>query len=117
MAEILEIFHSYVGYLEKGTRKASKSMLKKFADFFQVSVDELIALQLQVVDTSKEVLPTDGVKSEQKMQELTDLLMKLNEEIRISLIHQFKDQAQQALYNLLTPYDVAYKKICKQGNA
>lgn len=74
LAEILGISHSYVGFLEKGTRKGSKEILKKYADFFQVSLDDLLELQSQVFDSSQiplssEKQPTDNIV------ELNDLII------------------------------------------
>lgn len=106
LAEILGISHSYVGFLEKGTRKGSEEVLKKYADFFQVSLDDLMELQSQIFDSSQIHILTDKSPTEE-IVELNSLLLKLNEEIRISLIEKFKEQVQQTLYNLLTPYDVS----------
>lgn len=104
LADLLGISHSYVGFIENGTRNASEKVLKKYADFFEVSYAELAELQLQIENPSQIVEPpllTD------EMMELNSLLMKLNEDFRSSIIEDFKEQIQQTLYNLLTPYDIA----------
>lgn len=105
LAEALGISHSYVGFLEKGTRKAKEHILKKYADFFRVSLDELIELQSQTMDPSQ--LQQSIFEPAETIGELNALLMKLNKEIQDSLVEQFKEQVQQTLYNLLTPYDIS----------
>ncbi|WP_409367936.1 helix-turn-helix domain-containing protein [Lysinibacillus sp. 38-6] len=104
LADLLGISHSYVGFIEKGSRNASEKVLKKYAEFFEVPYAELAELQLQIENPSQIVEPpllTD------EMMELNSLLMKLNEDFRSSIIEDFKEQIQQTLYNLLTPYDIA----------
>lgn len=70
-----------------------------------MSLDELLELQSQSVETSQLQLslfePTDTIG------ELNALLMKLNKDIQTSLVEKFKEQIQQTLYNLLTPYDIS----------
>jgi transcriptional regulator with XRE-family HTH domain len=107
LSEILGISHSYVGFLEKGTRKGSEEILKKYADFFRVPLEELLDLQSQLVDSSKIATLNQFHNNPENIEELNGLLLKLSEEIRNQLIQQFKEQIQKTLYNLLTPYDIS----------
>ena len=104
LADLLGISHSYVGFIENGSRIASEKVLKKYAEFFEVSYAELAELQLQLENPIQ--LETPLLLTEE-MMELNSLLMKLNENFRSSIIEDFKEQIQQALYNLLTPYNLA----------
>ena len=115
LADLLGISHSYVGFIENGTRIASEKVLKKYAEFFEVSYAELAELQLQLenpIQIETPLLLTDEII------ELNSLLMKLNADFRASIIEDFKEQIQQTLYNLLTPYDIAdiKKHITKVKN-
>lgn len=104
LADLLGISHSYVGFIENGSRIASEKILKKYAEFFEVSYAELAELQLQLENPIQ--LETPLLLTED-MMELNSLLMKLNEDFRSSIIENFKEQIQQTLYNLLTPYNLA----------
>jgi len=104
LADLLGISHSYVGFIENGSRIASEKVLKKYAEFFEVSYAELAELQLQLENPIQ--LETPLLLTED-MMELNSLLMKLNENFRSSIIEDFKEQIQQTLYNLLTPYNLA----------
>ncbi|MEK5329978.1 helix-turn-helix domain-containing protein [Lysinibacillus sp. FSL W8-0992] len=104
LADLLGISHSYVGFIEKGSRNASEKVLKKYADFFEVSYEELVELQLQIENPTQRENP---LPLTDEILELNSLLMKLNEEFRSSIIEDFKEQIQQTLYNLLTPYDIS----------
>lgn len=104
LADLLGISHSYVGFIENGSRNASEKVLKKYAEFFEVSYAELAELQLQLENPIQ--LETPLLLTEEIM-ELNSLLMKLNEDFRSSIIEDFKEHIQQTLYNLLTPYDIA----------
>ncbi|UED80860.1 helix-turn-helix domain-containing protein [Lysinibacillus sp. CD3-6] len=116
LADLLGISHSYVGFIENGSRNASEKILKKYADFFQVSYAELAELQLQLEYPTQIENP---LTLTDEMMELNSLLMKLNEDFRSSIIEDFKEQIQQTLYNLLTPYNIAdiKKYITKIKNA
>lgn len=107
LAEILNISHSYVGFLENGTRKGSEKVLGDYADFFGVSKDELMELQSQIFDSSQAQIPNNSQQPTEKIVELNELLMKLNKELQVSLVEKFKEQVQQTLYDHLTPYDIS----------
>lgn len=107
LADLLGISHSYVGFLEKGSRQASEKILEKYATFFDVSFSELVELQLQKENPTKIASQETHPLLSSDIIELNSLLMKLNEDIRFSIIEDFKEHIQQTLYNLLTPYDIA----------
>nr|CAI29291.1 putative XRE-family like protein [Lysinibacillus sphaericus] len=119
LADLLGISHSYVGFIEKGTRKASEKVLQKYADFFDVSFAELVELQLQTIPTIHSPSSETPPPLTNEIIELNNLLLKLNEDIRCTMIEDFKEQIQQTLYHLLTPYELSdiKRSITKIKNA
>jgi transcriptional regulator with XRE-family HTH domain len=57
LAEMLDLSQAYIAFLEKGIRQGSTETLKKYAEYFNVSFDELINLQQ---DNSLKVDQTEG---------------------------------------------------------
>jgi transcriptional regulator with XRE-family HTH domain len=105
LAEMLDISQAYIAFLEQGIRQGSTETLKKYADYFNVSLEELIHLQqdnsLRVEQPSNSAIQQEYP---QDIQELITALLKFEESSRKELINDFTSNVKQKLQNLLTPY-------------
>jgi transcriptional regulator with XRE-family HTH domain len=107
LAEMLDHSQAYIAFLEKGIRQGSTETLKKYAEYFNVSFEELINLQQ---DNSLKVDQTEGTSLQKEfpedIQELIAALLKFEQTSRKELIEEFTSNVKQKLHNLLTPYSL-----------
>jgi transcriptional regulator with XRE-family HTH domain len=109
LSEMLGLSHAYIAFLEKGTRKGSNETLKKYAEYFNVSLEELVRLQQEhtITINTSENLTHVAASLPEDIQELVTALLKVDSSSRVDLIRDFVENLKQKLHSLLSPYLLA----------
>ncbi|WP_160909763.1 helix-turn-helix domain-containing protein [Pontibacillus yanchengensis] len=112
LASIMGLSKSYVGCLERGSRKGSDQTLIKLAQYFNIPSDELLQLRdekgniISFELSKKKRNKEEAIKYPNYIKELVEDLLDFNPWIHQQMVDELNEELQHKLSKLLNSYSL-----------
>lgn len=122
LAEQLEISNAFINYLELGKRLPGPETIKKYAEYFKTDLaflEDVLEKQKLLNKENTEEKETEDIP--ETVQELTDLLNKVDKPLLEDLVTSFKKQINEHLVKMTANYNLGdlrdkYRKVLSFEN-